>query len=481
MSYWCDEKLAVRVTGPEGEREISLDQPFALIGSHSRAHIILSGPEVRKRALMLVAIEGGIYAAYLDAEQADPEERGRWLADGEAIQLGPYTLHARLASGQALQVPSAHPQSKRSPPPIPVLHIYCGALLKDRRRVRYPLVLIGRRPQCTLRLLGEIVSSYHCLLFWCEQRLWCIDLASSNGTRVGEELIACRELLLGERLEVGEFQLLYYRWSPRPSTPGLSEEDGSDEHDTLDSSFDVLLDAPAWSEDDDSAVGASIATMVSARAAGCAQLPETVAEQHSELMRLRQEIEQERQRATQELQQRTDEALAEATRLAAEKEALAKERRTWQQERDAQSHELDQKREELQRMERACGTRSPQPAVPSDKESSAQVAVQIGRWLEETRFLPAENESQQPVAAVAKSAAPQSPALTADIISPAAAPSAAIRRNSAERGELTSFVSGRLSDIEDTRRRKLVLVWTAVTVTALATAAAFFGVWIWLR
>lgn len=479
MSYWCDEKLAVRVTGPAGEQEISLDQPFALIGSHARAHIVLSGPEVRKRALLLVAIEGGIYVAYLDVEQADPDARGRWLTDGEAIQLGPYTLHARLASGQALQLPSAHPQNQRSPVPIPVLHIYCGALLKDRRRVRYPLVLIGRRPQCALRLLGEIVSSYHCLLFWCEQRLWCIDLASSNGTRVGEALIACRELLLGERLEVGEFQLLYYRWSPRPSTPGLAEEDGSDEHDTLDSSFDVLLDAPAWSEDDDSAVGTSIATMALNQAAGCAPVSEAIAEQRSELVRLRQEIEQERQRAAQEHQQRTEEVLAETTRLAAEKEALAAQRRAWQQERDAQAHELDRLREELQRTDLTLDANSPQPALARDKESSAQVAVQIGRWLEETRFLPAENESRQPAAAVTKFAAQPAPADDNNLLP--AAPAAALRRNSTQRGELTSFVSGRLSDIEDTRRQKLVLVWTAVTLTALATAAAFFGIWIWLR
>jgi hypothetical protein len=50
-----------------------------------------------------------------------------------------------------------------------------------------------------------------------------------------------------------------------------------------------------------------------------------------------------------------------------------------------------------------------------------------------------------------------------------------------EKDELTSFVSGRLSDIEHTRRRWVLVVWATITVAILATGAAGFGLWFWVR
>jgi hypothetical protein len=47
--------------------------------------------------------------------------------------------------------------------------------------------------------------------------LWCIDLLSSNGTTICGQPLDIAEVNLNDRLEVGEFGLVYYRWSPRRS------------------------------------------------------------------------------------------------------------------------------------------------------------------------------------------------------------------------------------------------------------------------
>jgi len=256
MNLWLDDQLVITLTGPEGRRELVVPRPFARIGGHPDSEVALTGPGVAKRALYLHATREGLFCLDLDAEDAVIEKRGRWLGPDDVMQVGTHTLTARIAS---------HPPPSADPPPspvawgsatvpLPVLNVHCKRLLKDKRRFRARLNLIGRRPQCALQLHGARVSSFHCALFWDQRRLWCVDLLSSNGTQLNGAKLDCGEVLLNDRLDVGVFELVYHRWSPRRSMqpgwrPGQDAQDADHESAEGDELSPALDAAPPPSAD----------------------------------------------------------------------------------------------------------------------------------------------------------------------------------------------------------------------------------------
>jgi FHA domain len=606
MNYWCDEKLVVHIVGPEGEREVVVEQPYAQVGAHSQSQVVLSGPGVGKRALLLLATEHGIYVLNLDMEDATLEERGRWLNDTDSLLVGPYRLTVRAASGQSprQQVPDLVAVKSRLP--IPVVHVYCDRLLKDRRRFRHPLSIVGRRPQCSLQLRGLEVSSFHCAMFWHNQRLWCIDLLSSNGTRLNGEPLVCGELRLNDRLEVGEFGLLYYRWSPRRSTPGMTPEQADDDPRRIDApppkpepAIDAHASPPALPhlaaageppdalvldiaaleqtlEDEQQhlrqTVSAKLAQLAADRLAIQAQaLAATeelkrrtheveqdavrLAEERRALDTARHDLQQEHQTmiqqladrdtqlsllkldlaaaherlaarqaepaaepllhsavaaerahlaaerlafqqqslaATEQLNRRLQEVQEDAARLAAERRALEETRIQWKQERDALMHQLADRAAQLSRAEMDLsaandlrGTRiagHPEGATVFPESSRPTLAPHMERWHTDptvpAAFAASVSDTQIEFSGHSEvngqSVVRGSPDLS--VVRGSLDPAPARR----ERGELTSFVSGRLGDIERTRLRQTFLLWTAIACGALALGVMAFGIWSWL-
>jgi hypothetical protein len=455
---------------------------------------------VRKRAIMLLAMERGIYCLYLDLERAGPDVPGRWLREDEPIPIGPYTLIAGLASGASLADPGFNPQKARSAPPIPVLHISTGGLLKDRRRVRHPLTMIGRRPQCSLRLMGEIVSSHHTLLYWCAERLWCLDLISSNGTRMGDELIACRELALGEQIEVGEFSLLYYRWSPRRLTPGMQADEPPDaliDEQPLEAAMASSLAAAAALEQDDEPAADLLAAKEGELRAQEERFLQQMAAHQAEIERQRQELQQQSEQTATQFSEKLRALEADAERIAAERDALVRSRTQWEQDRLALTRQMTDRDKELARLEaelaaarEVLASRESRAADAAPQEAAAQPVpdestVPAPHWRL-ADMLPAPKPIGEPAASLPISA--PIVALSTTVVEPAAsvavesrptAPLPVGRRKAEEKEELTSFVSGRLGDIEDSRRRQMLILWAAVAATVLVTATTGLGLWFW--
>src|SRR5262245_40879502 len=222
MNLWCDEQIVVTIDGPRGRRKLTVPRPFARVGTHPKSEVVL-GEGAGERAYYLHATSGGIYALRLDMEgRGDLDDCGRWLSRSEAITLGPYRLTARPRS--RVSTPPAVPSLitiGSADIPLPVLDIFCRDEFEDKRRLQSRLVIVGRHPRCTLKLRSRKVSMLHCALFWDQRRLWCIDLFSSNGTLLNGKRIDCSEVQMHDRLTVGEFGLVYHRWSPRSSmAPG---------------------------------------------------------------------------------------------------------------------------------------------------------------------------------------------------------------------------------------------------------------------
>ena len=78
-------------------------------------------------------------------------------------------------------------------------------------------IYLGRHPDVEVRLDGDSVSDFHCLLDEINGVLWVRDLGSEEGTFVNGFHVAQSCLMPGDRLTVGTraFEVLY-QWKHEP-------------------------------------------------------------------------------------------------------------------------------------------------------------------------------------------------------------------------------------------------------------------------
>jgi hypothetical protein len=595
MNLWCDEQIVVSIDGPEGSREVLVPAPLARIGAHPESDVVLSGVGVAKRALYLHATSVGLYVLNLDLEDANLEQRGRWLRPTEVLTIGEFRLRARTQSALAAPAGLAELVARgSSPPPVPVLDVYCGRLLKDKRRFRSRLSLLGRRPQCSLRLRGARVSSFHCALYWEQRRLWCIDLLSSNGTQLNGVPLRCDEVRLNDRLEIGEFELEYHRWSPRLSmAPGWQPQARAEtpEEDSP-SSTDALADAPVVSGARPADSGSSV---LEADAAAEQQRSEQLAEQMARLTSERLELQRQSAEASRQLAARIDELQAASKKLSQECAAHETARAQWQDERalltkDAASqqqlheqladeiarltgeqldwqqqlaarndelkaeslklsqeraaHEMARKQWQTERASLAAGLASRSELVArlkselaaatsalaqrtADEESIPTAGPSASQHAEMSpvdTFLPAEALPKETIPAeaceakalsdkltprdvaqveplpqpvplsIAESAADWTaeraalPANQTDKAAPPADEQTLIkvpptfgRRGKPARQEMSTYISDRLSELQETKSHKTLVLVAAIGAATLTISAALLGAWMWLH
>jgi pSer/pThr/pTyr-binding forkhead associated (FHA) protein len=74
--------------------------------------------------------------------------------------------------------------------------------------VRSGLVLVGRGPQCTLRIPGDAVADKHLLALFLEGRFFVCDLGSPGGTWLGSRKVAANWVPSGSALRIGDSQIV---------------------------------------------------------------------------------------------------------------------------------------------------------------------------------------------------------------------------------------------------------------------------------
>lgn len=88
--------------------------------------------------------------------------------------------------------------------------------------VQRPILLIGRHPECDVRIDVPQVSRRHCCLAQAYERLLIRDLGSRNGVRVNGRMVEEAELHTGD--EVAIAQVLYRLEDvPAPGLPQLAK------------------------------------------------------------------------------------------------------------------------------------------------------------------------------------------------------------------------------------------------------------------
>lgn len=225
--------LDLRVDPVGGGRRVtgSIQMPFALVGRDDACDVTLTDPEVNPRHAWFQVVGGRVFVVDLGS-RAGLEWPGRgtgsaWLDVGVPVRIGPF--HLRLCSSVSPRPASFPPgysplQSDTSLGkyhPNVTLEFRNGKRAKDQWAVNRLVTLVGRAPECKIRLSSDDIAAYHCGLVLTTDGLWVVDL-SGSGVVVNGERMRVSPLRAGGELWVGRFLIgLHYPQAapqlPRPA------------------------------------------------------------------------------------------------------------------------------------------------------------------------------------------------------------------------------------------------------------------------
>lgn len=230
----ADGPLRLAAEGPGGAvRSWVCPQPYALIGRHPRADLVLDHAGVSRRHAYLQLIGGRLFfvdlGSPLGIRSGDQFIRSGWLDPGLMASIGPYMV--RLPGGDPVGAAVGVPG-----PPNPLASRFRGPEPSTDLTLEFPdrpsgptqwrmsrvMTLVGRDPICRLRLDARSVSRFHCALLRTPSGVWVVDLLGRDGTRVNGDGVRWSRLADGDELCVGDFRILL-----RGLPPGPPDGDGA--------------------------------------------------------------------------------------------------------------------------------------------------------------------------------------------------------------------------------------------------------------
>jgi chromosome segregation ATPase len=215
---WTDRRLTIRIVGPDGERTVDVNKPYARIGSHPRSEVILEGSDVPKHGLYLHATDRGIFSVQLWDSSDDSATCRSWVTPNQGISLGDCQIFASFTDGPE---PVADPdwmldEKGSAQLPVPVIYLLVNEERRATYRVYRSLTVVGREKPSALRLRSDFISLTHCVLYWQDGKLWFVDLLSSNGTEKRGRRCEAERFRLGRTIKIGDVLLGFARTTSDP-------------------------------------------------------------------------------------------------------------------------------------------------------------------------------------------------------------------------------------------------------------------------
>lgn len=196
--------LLVEVAGQAHARKIELDQPFLIIGRDGRCDLRIDHSAVHPHHVYLQWIHGQLFGCSLDS--TNPKPVMAW------VHRKPVSFGAlRISVPEIGPVAGlADPQS-RSPElaeEVPQVQLkFAGVEQRDNLwPVDRNLTLIGRGPQCKLRLDHPDVSHVMAALVRTSVGCWLVNLSAASGLRVNEQPFVVESLDIGDTIQLGPFR-----------------------------------------------------------------------------------------------------------------------------------------------------------------------------------------------------------------------------------------------------------------------------------
>ncbi|HJT31999.1 MAG TPA: FHA domain-containing protein [Pirellulales bacterium] len=228
---WSDRTLAVTVEDADGARRtLRVAKPYARLGSHDRAEVVLTGADISPCHLYLHATDEGIYCLSL----AGSASTG-WLGAERSIKIGRYRISAAFdGEGPPPRATEHNSAAKDSiAAPLPRLRV---RLTGDKKHafelnLRRQLTVMGRQAPSTLCVHHSTVSRTHAVLFWDGQSLWVVDLLGANGIRRDGEPLDAGLLAPSQRIALGDVRCRYLGARVSKVEVGEAEESGDESRD----------------------------------------------------------------------------------------------------------------------------------------------------------------------------------------------------------------------------------------------------------
>jgi pSer/pThr/pTyr-binding forkhead associated (FHA) protein len=204
-------------------------QPFVLIGREAPIDLLLEHAHVGRRHAYLQVLAGRVFCLdFGGPERTYRKQASRpsaWLVPGEALDVGPFQvqlLHGVHGPGPALPGagdPLAAGAFGQHLLPALNLEFVNNSSGPPRWSMNRVLALIGRAPECKVRLGDASVSRVHCSLVRTPLGAWVIDLRSREGVHVNGAQVRCARLTDGDEIRVGRYAI-YVRYDrPLPPEP----------------------------------------------------------------------------------------------------------------------------------------------------------------------------------------------------------------------------------------------------------------------
>lgn len=210
-TIWTDQQLRIAITDDEGARELTVPQPFALVGSDaSSCDVVFGHDDLAKRSFVFCGTQDGVYGVSLAS--ANTARRFRRLDHQRGIRIGAARLTPHIP-GLSSVTAKHDPLQALSTPSFAIRWRASGQSQIVRLRNRRP-VLFGRRLPSQLQLNDSQISSIHGFVYLDDETLWVIDLNSRNGTRVDEQPVRCHALRAGQYFVAGTTRVYFTRVTP---------------------------------------------------------------------------------------------------------------------------------------------------------------------------------------------------------------------------------------------------------------------------
>lgn len=213
-------QLMIEVSGEAEQRKWSLDQPFVVIGSDEQCDVRIEHPAVLPQHVYLQWIDGRLFCCGLGKSKS--QSVTAWI-DQKPLILGPLRL-----SVPKISLPSTSPtdpQGRNSDLAADVSQIQLKFAGVEQRDNLWPvdrsLTLIGRGPQCRLRLDHPEIPVVLASLIRSAGSCWLINLSRHASLQVNDQQLLAQSLDVGDTLKFGAFhaEVGTAPFSPKAVTP----------------------------------------------------------------------------------------------------------------------------------------------------------------------------------------------------------------------------------------------------------------------